>query len=209
MTRAGSRSARRACAGSPWRRNLDSAAILPSNRAGAGCRPVRRGGWIAPAAPLWLNAALDTTGGSMAWDVLVKNGTLVDGTGREPVRADVAVQGERIAAIGKLDGSAGARDRRRGRAGHPRLHRHPHPSGRADLLGPARDFSVLARRHLGGDGQLRRHLRPLQAGGPRVPGAVDGVGRGHPGQEHHDGAALGLGDATASISTRSTGCPRA
>ena len=42
----------------------------------------------------------------MAWDVLVKNGTLIDGTGREPVRADVAVQGERIAAIGKLDGSA-------------------------------------------------------------------------------------------------------
>ena len=43
----------------------------------------------------------------MAWDVLVKNGTLVDGTGREPVRADIAVQGERVAAIGKLDGSAG------------------------------------------------------------------------------------------------------
>ena len=42
----------------------------------------------------------------MAWDVLIKNGTVVDGTGREPVRADVAVQGERIAAIGKLDGSA-------------------------------------------------------------------------------------------------------
>ena len=42
----------------------------------------------------------------MAWDVLVKNGTLIDGTGGEPVRADVAVQGERIAAIGELDGSA-------------------------------------------------------------------------------------------------------
>ena len=42
----------------------------------------------------------------MAWDVLVKNGTLIDGSGREPVRADVAVQGERIAAVGDLDGTA-------------------------------------------------------------------------------------------------------
>ena len=43
----------------------------------------------------------------MAWDVLIRNGTLIDGTGAEPVRADVAVQGERIAAVGKLKGSAG------------------------------------------------------------------------------------------------------
>jgi N-acyl-D-aspartate/D-glutamate deacylase len=42
----------------------------------------------------------------MAWDVLIKNGTVVDGTGREPVRADVAVEKDRIAAIGKLNGSA-------------------------------------------------------------------------------------------------------
>jgi N-acyl-D-aspartate/D-glutamate deacylase len=42
----------------------------------------------------------------MAWDVLIKNGTVIDGTGREPVRADVAVQGDRIAAVGKLNGSA-------------------------------------------------------------------------------------------------------
>jgi N-acyl-D-aspartate/D-glutamate deacylase len=44
----------------------------------------------------------------MAWDVLIKNGTVIDGTGREPVRADVAVQGERIAAVGELGGRAGA-----------------------------------------------------------------------------------------------------
>jgi N-acyl-D-aspartate/D-glutamate deacylase len=43
----------------------------------------------------------------MAWDVLVKNGTLIDGSGGEPVRADVAVEGERIAAVGRLDGRAG------------------------------------------------------------------------------------------------------
>jgi N-acyl-D-aspartate/D-glutamate deacylase len=43
----------------------------------------------------------------MAWDVLIRNGTLIDGSGREPVRADVAVQGERVVEVGKLDGRAG------------------------------------------------------------------------------------------------------
>ena len=44
----------------------------------------------------------------MAWDVLIRNGTLVDGTGAAPVRADVAVQGDRIAKVGpKLTGRAG------------------------------------------------------------------------------------------------------
>jgi hypothetical protein len=38
----------------------------------------------------------------MAYDVVIKNGTVVDGTGREPYRADVAIQGERIAEIGKI-----------------------------------------------------------------------------------------------------------
>ena len=42
----------------------------------------------------------------MPWDVLIRNGTLVDGTGSEPRRVDVAVQGDRIAAIGALDGRA-------------------------------------------------------------------------------------------------------
>jgi len=37
------------------------------------------------------------------WDYLLKNGTLVDGTGRPGFRADLAVQGSRIAAIGRLE----------------------------------------------------------------------------------------------------------
>jgi len=36
----------------------------------------------------------------MAWSVLVKGGTVVDGTGAPSVRADVALEGDRIAAIG-------------------------------------------------------------------------------------------------------------
>src|SRR4051794_2363699 len=41
------------------------------------------------------------------WDLLIKNGLLVDGTGEAPRQADLAVQDGRIAAIGELDGPAG------------------------------------------------------------------------------------------------------
>src|SRR6202521_2802091 len=43
----------------------------------------------------------------MAYDLLLKNGTVVDGTGAPRFRADVAVAGDRIAEIGKIsDGAA-------------------------------------------------------------------------------------------------------
>lgn len=38
----------------------------------------------------------------MAYDVVIKNGTIVDGSGRPPYRADVAIHGDRIADIGKV-----------------------------------------------------------------------------------------------------------
>src|SRR5271167_933595 len=42
----------------------------------------------------------------MAYDLLIKNGTVVDGTGAPRFRADVAVAGDRIAAIGKINEGA-------------------------------------------------------------------------------------------------------
>ncbi len=42
----------------------------------------------------------------MAYDLLIKNGTIVDGTGVPRFRADVAVAGDRIAAIGKISEGA-------------------------------------------------------------------------------------------------------
>jgi N-acyl-D-aspartate/D-glutamate deacylase len=40
---------------------------------------------------------------AMTHDVVIKGGTVVDGTGRPPVRADVAIDGDRIVAVGALD----------------------------------------------------------------------------------------------------------
>lgn len=42
----------------------------------------------------------------MAYDVLIRNGTLVDGTGAPSRSADVGIEGDRIVEVGKLDGSA-------------------------------------------------------------------------------------------------------
>ena len=42
----------------------------------------------------------------MAYDVAIRNGTVLDGTGAPGVRADVGIEGDRIVEVGQLDGSA-------------------------------------------------------------------------------------------------------
>ncbi len=46
----------------------------------------------------------------MAHDLIIRNGTVIDGTGTESVRADVAVDGDRITAIGDLSGETARRE---------------------------------------------------------------------------------------------------
>jgi len=45
----------------------------------------------------------------MSHDLIISGGTVVDGTGAEPVKADVAVDGERITRVGDLSGVESAR----------------------------------------------------------------------------------------------------
>jgi len=40
------------------------------------------------------------------YDLIIRGGTIVDGTGGEPYLGDVAVQGERIVAVGEVTASA-------------------------------------------------------------------------------------------------------
>ena len=42
----------------------------------------------------------------MAYDLIIKNGTIIDGTGTEGYRGDVAIEGERIVAVGEVEGRA-------------------------------------------------------------------------------------------------------
>ena len=42
----------------------------------------------------------------MAHDLIVRGGRIVDGTGAEPFYGDIAIDGDTIAAVGKVDGSA-------------------------------------------------------------------------------------------------------
>ena len=60
--------------------------------------------------------------------LLIRNAAIADGTGAPVFTADVAVEGERIAAVGELAGwqADEAIGRGRPRAG-ARLHRLPHP----------------------------------------------------------------------------------
>ncbi|MGA9769362.1 MAG: D-aminoacylase [Blastocatellia bacterium] len=43
-----------------------------------------------------------------SFDVIIKGGTVYDGTGRAPVRADVGIKGDRIAALGNLKSATAA-----------------------------------------------------------------------------------------------------
>ena len=41
------------------------------------------------------------------YDLIIRNGTLCDGSGNPPVRGDLAIEGDRIAAIGPLPDAHG------------------------------------------------------------------------------------------------------
>ena len=52
------------------------------------------------------SSALESSG---AFDVIIKNGDILDGTGSPWYAADIGIRGDRIAAIGKLDSASSAK----------------------------------------------------------------------------------------------------
>jgi len=65
--------------------------------------------WSAFVISLVLIAAGCGPGISERYDVVIRNGDLYDGSGGPPVRADVAIRGDLIAKIGRIDGSQARR----------------------------------------------------------------------------------------------------
>ena len=100
----------------------------------------------------------------MPYDLVIKNGMVIDGSGLPRYRADVGVRHGRIATIGRIREAAREEIDADGHVVAPGLHRRPHPHGRPGVLGPARHLLVLARRHHRRDGQLRLHARALRRG---------------------------------------------
>ena len=75
-------------------------------------------------------------------DVLIVGGTVHDGSGGRGYRADVAIRGDRIVAIGELDSLRGRGDQGHRCARHdrlPRLHRSAQPLGSSDPARRERD----------------------------------------------------------------------
>ena len=59
---------------------------------------------------LALLVALPLDGSAQIYDVVIRNGRVIDGTGNPWFRADVAIVGDRIVAVGDLAGARGSRE---------------------------------------------------------------------------------------------------
>ena len=67
------------------------------------------------------------------YDITIQNAVIIDGTGLPAYRADIAIKGDRIAAIGKLDAKAKQTIKARGRTVIPGI---IDPHSHADLILP-------------------------------------------------------------------------
>ncbi len=114
------------------------------------------------------------------YDLIIRNGTIVDGTGAPRFTGDVAVKDGLIAAVGTVHGDAAQEIDAAGKIVDPRLCRCPHPLRWPGDLGSGNGPIELARRDHGGDGQLRGRLCPRRAGPARMADRADGRGGGHP-----------------------------
>ena len=112
--------------------------------------------------------SLRSTIGAWRYDVVIRNGTVVDGSGFGSYRADVGVVGGRIACVGRIRERGTEEIDAEGHVVTPGfIDGHTHMDAQVfwDPLGAQ---LVLARRHHGGDGQLRVHPRARCTTTPRA-----------------------------------------
>ena len=151
-------------------------------------------GWILFATTAVTSLAFGQEQRPQPFDVLIRGGKIVDGTGNPWFLGDVAIRGDRIEAVGPLRSRYGRapRDRREGPDRRPRVHRHalafghdaPRGRLRPEQDPPGSDDRDPGRGYLGRPGQgeaaaelreaRRRHAHLDDAGGllrcTRTPG---------------------------------------
>ena len=97
----------------------------------------------------------------MGYDLIIRGGTVVDGTGAEPFTADVALDGDRIAEIGRVSDRGRQEIEADGLVVSPGfVDLHTHLDAQIGW-GPNAFVRDLARRDDGPARQLWRHLRTL------------------------------------------------
>ncbi len=79
----------------------------------------------------------------MAYDLIIRNGRIIDGTGAAEVRGDLAIEGRRIAAVGAVQGAARREIDAAGRCVTPGfIDVHAHDDA-AVVREPAMDFKIM------------------------------------------------------------------
>ena len=137
-------------------------------------------------------------------DLVIRGGTVVDGTGVRPLTGDVAVTGGRIVDIGRDVGPARRVLDADGLLVTPGwVDIHSHYDGQA-LWDPLLETSAAARGHHRGHGQLRRGLRAREARGPRCGRSNSWKGWRTSRRPCSTKASTGVGRASPSTSTHST-----
>ena len=108
------------------------------------------------------------------YDLVIRGGTVYDGTGAAGARADVGVRGERIAAVGIIPERGGAELDATGLAGVARLHRRAQPRRLRRAPRSPDGVQGHAGRHDGRRGQLRLRHHALRVGPRAVPALQPG-----------------------------------
>ena len=130
-------------------------------------------------------------------DIVIRGGTIIDGTGKAPFSGDVAIAGGRIAAVGGKQGPGKREIDAAGLMVTPGwVDVHTHYDGQA-MWDPLLDAVVLARRHHGDVRQLRRRFCAGEERAPRRADGSDGRRRGDSQSGAGRGPELGMGNVPA------------
>ena len=96
-------------------------------------------------------------------DLVIRNGTVIDGTGQSGFTADIAISGERITAVGDVSDAAYQTIDATDKLVTPGfIDTHTHMDAQFHV-GPARHTDVLARHHNPDPRELRCEFRTCQA----------------------------------------------